>query len=314
MERNARPHLRTVVFALFTIFALLTTSTAHADRMYGVDGASGNTAASLYVMNQINGDSFFVGQVGFSEVVSIDFNPTTGVLFGVSNRDGNGDFNAELITINTTTGVGSSVASLSGDYVAGDHNISDLSFDPNTGTLYGWLQGLGNPFDMVTIDTTTGVVTTVGDFGAVTFGTGVAVDSNSNIFMKTGKQSPELHTLNATGQSTGSVAFSGFSNRVHNTLEFGSNDTLYAVERLLQNNNFIDSVLYTVDTNTGQMTTVGTTLVSHLAGIAINPNETTFTGPPPPAPVPEPSTMLLFGTGVIGLLGYARRRGRKNTS
>ncbi len=26
------------------------------------------------------------------------------------------------------------------------------------------------------------------------------------------------------------------------------------------------------------------------------------------APIPEPSTMLLFGTGVLGLIGYARRR------
>lgn len=28
------------------------------------------------------------------------------------------------------------------------------------------------------------------------------------------------------------------------------------------------------------------------------------------APIPEPSTMLLFGTGVLGLIGYARRRGK----
>lgn len=63
-----------------------------------------------------------------------------------------------------------------------------------------------------------------------------------------------------------------------------------------------------------------------LGNVQINPDDDPFPSPaflqnetyfatsweltekPTSSPIPEPSTMLLFGTGVLGLIGYARRK------
>ena len=65
-------------------------------------------------------------------------------------------FSDELLTINTSTGAGTSVGALGFDRVEG------LAFDPNTNTLYG------SDFDtekLLTINTSTGAGTPVGALG-----------------------------------------------------------------------------------------------------------------------------------------------------
>lgn len=57
----------------------------------------------------------------------------------------------------------------------------------------------------------------------------------------------------------------------------------------------------------------------HTQGPISEPNDSTNpngddndkTNPDQPAPIPEPATMLLFGSGLIGLAGLARRKFKK---
>ncbi len=49
----------------------------------------------------------------------------------------------------------------------------------------------------------------------------------------------------------------------------------------------------------------------HVQGFADGGSESFINGPPPNTPVPEPATMLMIGTGLIGLAGISRKRLKK---
>ncbi|MEK6239282.1 MAG: hypothetical protein N2C14_31575, partial [Planctomycetales bacterium] len=77
---------------------------------------------------------------------------------------------ADLVTIDSVTGAGTSIGSLGFDFVAA------LAYDSNTGTVYG----LDNATDqLITIDQATGVGTAVGSVGYTTT-VGLAFDPNTD--------------------------------------------------------------------------------------------------------------------------------------
>jgi len=49
----------------------------------------------------------------------------------------------------------------------------------------------------------------------------------------------------------------------------------------------------------------------HVQGFSNGGSESFVNGPPPSAPVPEPGTMMLLGSGLVGLAGWGRKKLRK---
>jgi Thrombospondin type 3 repeat len=212
--------------------------------LYAVDGAQGH-AASLHVLDLSNGAVLeTIGPTGLSHVTGIDVDPTTGLLYGVTNGPN------RLVRIDPATGVATVIGTTG-------QQIPDIAFAPD-GTLYGWSQGTD---DLVRIDLTTGSATIVGDCACETATTGLAFDSAGVLYMKS------YDTLNlidpATGSIVSSVPIPAFE--TSNPLDFDASDVL--LTGLRDGTGFL---LLTLDTQTGALTPRGSNALVYLSGIALS--------------------------------------------
>jgi len=122
---------------------------------------SGRTIDSeLVSIDAATGAAVAIGPIGFNRVSAIDFHPTTGVLYGVGREPAPGDTLPQLITINTTTGVGTLVGPLGIAVNATNANITGMSFRED-GALFLY-QKRGTSDSIYTANVTTGVATLVG--------------------------------------------------------------------------------------------------------------------------------------------------------
>ncbi|MFN0156798.1 MAG: T9SS type A sorting domain-containing protein [Bacteroidota bacterium] len=115
------------------------------------------TNGKLYRVNHATGDTTFIGTASGIAYSALSFHPVTGVLFAsvrppIAARD-------RIYTVSTTDGSATLVGS------TGDGQITpSITFDP-LGTLYG-LKGSGaQTNNLISINTTTGVGTTIGPAG-----------------------------------------------------------------------------------------------------------------------------------------------------
>jgi hypothetical protein len=230
---------------------------------------------TLYVVDSDTGASTLVGPYGVTGVLAQAFSPD-GTLYAIYNA---GSASAHLATVNIHTGAATPIGSPAGV------PLEAMAFAPD-GTLYA---GNFNTNNLYTINLSTGAPTLVGALGF----TGIMdMDwdpANSTMYAIASLcAGSSLYSINlATG--AGALVTPIPSDNCLMAL------TVDSANRLLATDFASASPLFQIDPATGNLTNLGNTgLVSTMGAAA--------------APVPEPSSVLLFGTGLMGLGGIVRRR------
>jgi hypothetical protein len=287
--------------AVLLAFMALTLQRTEAQVLYGADGAGGNPATNLYILNPATGAVVStVGPIGFA-VTGMAFHPTTGVLYGTTGARSLVAPNS-LITINTTTGAGTLIGA------NGTGTIADIAFRAD-GTLFGWTEPIND--DLVTINIATGAATIVADSGLATFGDGMSFSPAGVLFFAGDGNDGFLRTVNATtGLTTNVATLSGSPGAARNAISAGAFNAariFFAVDLANVGGGGGGggggvAFLVTIDTTTGVVTNVGAT-VDGLDAIAFAPLAVV-------APVPALSErgMAILGLIIMGSALVLQRR------
>ena len=266
--------------AVLVVGLVLAGSAAAVPVLYGAAYNGPDGLSTFYSVDATSGAATAIGAIGFQRVSGMDFDPNTGVLYAVGERN-DGSNVSVLITIDVSTGAGTEVAALNGGapHVFGDA-YSDVSFRSD-GTLYAYLDpsdGLG------TIDLGTGALTQLGYTGVGCCGNGIAF-SGSDVLDHANDVA--LHSLDqVTGAATflASLGFPGGQvfPRV-NAMDFDPvSGALYAAVR-----RDFANYLATIDPVTGLVTQIGASQ-NGLDALAV-------------LTVPEPGALALLFVGALGL-------------
>ena len=249
----------------------------HADTVYAVTGAS-NTSSSLYTVDPVTGATTLIGATGFSHVTALEFDASTGTLFGHVNRTGpfGGDENGLLIEINAATGLGTVIGETG-------HSIPDLTVGAD-GVLRGWLEfsSISGFDDLLVLNKATGAATvTLSDL--VTGQTGLASLDADNIIVKTRSA---YYSVNVnTGVATLLFNSVGADNVLDNW-----DGGLLAGDRVGRSGG---TQWYRVNIGDGSFTALG---LSDQRFSAVT------------VAVPEPATVALCLSGLLGVALHRRRR------
>ena len=278
--------MKKLLIAVLLLLALTWGSNASAiGTFYGVRGYFGlGFDADLITINPTTGglDSV-IGLTGMTGVGGLAVNPWTGTIYAV----GGGDGTPGLHTLDPITGAAT--------FVGGGVTASDMGFD-RSGTLFGVMadDGTGTWGELAIIDTTTGGVTSIG--GSFFGGIGLAFDSNDNLYIKVMDPNSSVQVLYTVDPSDGNILTTITLDRfLRNSLTIDANNTFYSTEWLNTS-----SQIWTINPLTGVTSALPNTVPN------LMPDDIYISALDYTAPIPEPTTMLLFGSGLIGLVGFRR--------
>ena len=176
-------------FVIGAVMSVLAFAPAQGDQLYAISCAA-HTPSILYELNPATGAVMqSIGNSGVTaphHITSLACQPGTGVLYGYVNEFV--EYNeGQLATIDISNGLATVLPSSS------PVHVPDMTFTPD-GTLYGWDEGVFSNDDLVTFNSSTGVVAAVGDATVGTNRLGLASNSSGEIYMKAGL---ELYTVDA---------------------------------------------------------------------------------------------------------------------
>ena len=261
---------------MVAVLTLVTAGNALAGVLYTVRGNDNR-------LFSIDTDSFALTDIGPLGVNfsfgGLAYDPNMDVLYMVDGRGAR-----SLYTVNRNTGAATLV---------GNHGVTDmfgLAFDSLNNVLYGG--NFGPSSDLWSFNVNNGAANNIGNTGLGILG-GLAYDSTRDRLVAMQDGAGDLYEVDRSNGSTNLLFNGPFVN--DSGLAYDGDKDLYwnldfdGMLRSYDPNNTFNLVL---EANFGRLAWDGLAYLS-------SPNR-----------APEPATLLLFGTGLVGRVSYARRKNK----